>query len=373
LSFLGNNYQFATHTVGVPAAAPRVRFQLTNHLGSSVLELDDSADADIITYEEYYPYGGTAYIAGRDDAETRLKRYRYSGKERDDETGLYYYGARYYAPWLGRWCSVDPAGAIDGYNLFRFCTNNPIVFTDRDGERAEELADDNALMTTNQTMFKEGTDKLPEIPISHVAPDRSIFRQEAYHVEEPEMSFGWYRGIEPTESGGTYKFEPWPAPEIEPRFDLPYQSSQLKEAHAAPPKAIQKPNQRRVQSESKFKVNNSSTNSPSDKARVGVLQKLRKLESMIPKEADNLDQEREKLDKIRTEIKLKEHRMEVLSEGAHPAFEIYLNMTHGMEIEELREDEKSLIRIIESQTELVDKLLDKYRLELIKYANESGY
>ena len=38
------------------------------------------------------------------------KRYRYTGKERDEENGLYYHGARYYAPWLGRWTSCDPAG-----------------------------------------------------------------------------------------------------------------------------------------------------------------------------------------------------------------------------------------------------------------------
>jgi hypothetical protein len=36
------------------------------------------------------------------------KRYRYTGKERDEESGLYYHGARYYAPWLGRWTAIDP-------------------------------------------------------------------------------------------------------------------------------------------------------------------------------------------------------------------------------------------------------------------------
>jgi RHS repeat-associated protein len=46
------------------------------------------------------------------------KRYRYTGKERDDSSGLCYYGARYQAPWLARWISPDSAGAVDGLNLY---------------------------------------------------------------------------------------------------------------------------------------------------------------------------------------------------------------------------------------------------------------
>ena len=43
----------------------------------------------IISYEEYYPYGSTSYQAGRSAAEVSLKRYRYTGKERDEENGVY--------------------------------------------------------------------------------------------------------------------------------------------------------------------------------------------------------------------------------------------------------------------------------------------
>ena len=71
------------------------------------LELDEQAQ--IISYEEYYPYGSTSYQAVRSQTETP-KRYRYTGKERDEESGLYYHGARYYAPWLGRWTAADPKG-----------------------------------------------------------------------------------------------------------------------------------------------------------------------------------------------------------------------------------------------------------------------
>lgn len=88
-----------------------VRYQYDNHLGSACLELD--ATGQIISYEEYHPFGTTSYRSGRSESEVSLKRYKYNGKERDEETGLYYYGARYYAAWLGRWTSVDPlAGEV---------------------------------------------------------------------------------------------------------------------------------------------------------------------------------------------------------------------------------------------------------------------
>ncbi|MEQ1575555.1 MAG: toxin TcdB middle/C-terminal domain-containing protein, partial [Vicinamibacterales bacterium] len=96
----------------VGALAPLQRYQLGNHLGSASVELDESGA--LVSYEEYHPYGTTAFQAGRSAAEVSLKRYRYTGKERDEETGFAYHDARYYAPWLGRWTSCDPTGLDDG-------------------------------------------------------------------------------------------------------------------------------------------------------------------------------------------------------------------------------------------------------------------
>lgn len=122
-----------TRTAGDDGSPARVvRYVFDNHLQSSVIELD--AAAQIISYEEYYPFGGTAYQAGRSVTEVRLKRYRYTGKERDDETGLYAIGARYYASWLGRWTSCDPAGTGgDGVNLYAYAKNDPIGASDPSG------------------------------------------------------------------------------------------------------------------------------------------------------------------------------------------------------------------------------------------------
>ena len=116
---------------GVPQQL--IRYQLGNHLGSASLELDDQAQ--IISYEEYYPYGSTSYQAVRSQAEIP-KRYRYTGKERDEETGLNYHGARYYAVWIARWTSCDPEGIADGLNVFQFVKDNPIVFFDPTGRES---------------------------------------------------------------------------------------------------------------------------------------------------------------------------------------------------------------------------------------------
>jgi RHS repeat-associated protein len=108
-----------------------IRYQFGNHLGSASLELDDQAQ--IISYEEYFPYGSTSYQAVRSGVEVTPKRYRYTGMERDEESGLEYHGARYYMPWLGRWMAIDPKGIEESANLYTFVVNNPIKLVDPDG------------------------------------------------------------------------------------------------------------------------------------------------------------------------------------------------------------------------------------------------
>lgn len=112
-------------------SAPLIRFQYGNHLGTASLELDEGAR--IISYEEYYPFGSSSYQAGRSQAEVAQKRYRYTGKERDEESGFYYHGARYYAPWLARWTKADPIGLKDGVNRYTYVRGNPIKYSDPTG------------------------------------------------------------------------------------------------------------------------------------------------------------------------------------------------------------------------------------------------
>ena len=122
-----------TRTQGTDGSpAQLIRYEFGNHLGSASLELDDSGA--VISYEEYYPYGSTSYQAVRNQTETP-KRYRYSGKEKDEESGLYYHDARYFACWLGRWVSVDPIPPKNGSSSFVYAGGNPIRFVDLDGRQ----------------------------------------------------------------------------------------------------------------------------------------------------------------------------------------------------------------------------------------------
>jgi RHS repeat-associated protein len=146
-----------TNTVknGLPAAEQLIRYQYSNHLGSSSLELDQNAN--IISYEEYHPYGTTAYQAMNATINAAAKRYRYTGMERDEESGMAYHSARYYLPWLGRWLSTDPIGITDGTNVYSYVSNNPIVFIDLTGEDGKTPdPKDVAIFETREAAFDAG-------------------------------------------------------------------------------------------------------------------------------------------------------------------------------------------------------------------------
>jgi RHS repeat-associated protein len=128
-----------------PAPQRRIRYQHANHLGSVIAELDEFAQ--VVSYEEYAPFGATTYLASGNNIDVS-KRYRYAAKERDDESGFYYHGARYYVPWLGRWVSCDPAGMVDGPNLYMYASANPIRQVDSTGLQGEDLT---ALARSNTT------------------------------------------------------------------------------------------------------------------------------------------------------------------------------------------------------------------------------
>jgi RHS repeat-associated protein len=121
-----------TRTQGTDSSrAQLIRYQFVNHLRSASLELD--AVGQVISYEEYYPFGSTSYQAGRSAAEVSLKRYRYTGTERDEESGFSYHGARYYPLWLGRWVTADPIGIIGGINLYLYADHSPVNLIDPQG------------------------------------------------------------------------------------------------------------------------------------------------------------------------------------------------------------------------------------------------
>jgi RHS repeat-associated protein len=128
LHVMDNKQRIAMVRVG-PAhpsdPAPEVQFHLADHLGSSSFVIDNTGNW--INREEYTPYGETTF------GSFAQKRYRFTGKERDEESGLYYHGARYYAPWIARWTSCDPEGLEGDAQLYCYAFNNPVHFKDPDG------------------------------------------------------------------------------------------------------------------------------------------------------------------------------------------------------------------------------------------------
>jgi RHS repeat-associated protein len=127
------------------AEGPAVRVApLFRYHVSESLETDDRGQ--VISYEEYSPFGFSVLLACRSDIEAP-RRFRFAAYERDNETGLYACGDRYYAPWLGRWTSADPIGTADGHNVYAYVRNDPVNWTDPTGNCKEEQVNTRAGFT----------------------------------------------------------------------------------------------------------------------------------------------------------------------------------------------------------------------------------
>ncbi|MEZ4909182.1 MAG: RHS repeat-associated core domain-containing protein [Saprospiraceae bacterium] len=108
-------------------------FFTKDHLGSSTI-ISNGAGIPI-QHIEYTAFGET-FADWR--TETYDTPYRFTGKEQDSETGLYYYGARYYDPRLGRFLSVDPlAEKYGAWSPYAYVFDNPLKFNDPTGMGAE--------------------------------------------------------------------------------------------------------------------------------------------------------------------------------------------------------------------------------------------
>ena len=152
----------------LPAAAAQPHYGLTDRTGSVTAELD--AAGHLISAQTCYPFGGGAAWAARSRPAAARHVRRYAGKEHDD-SGLLDYGFRLYAPWLMRWLNPDPAGTLDGLNLFRMVRNNPVTLTDPDGRAPEPT--DNDLAELARQMGVELT------------PQNRRWLENIYHLMSP--------------------------------------------------------------------------------------------------------------------------------------------------------------------------------------------
>ena len=105
-------------------------FYTGDYLGSTALVTDN--DGNVVQSVAYIPYG-EVFIEERNG--TWNTPYLFNGKELDEETGLYYYGARYLNPTNGMWLSVDPMWEdYKGVSPYAYCLGNPVKHVDVEGE-----------------------------------------------------------------------------------------------------------------------------------------------------------------------------------------------------------------------------------------------
>ncbi len=111
-------------------------FYHADHLGSSSWITD--ASGSVNQHLAYLPYG-EQFIDERKADDSRDIRFKFTGKERDPETGLDYFGARYYSSGLSVWLSVDAlAGKYPSTSAFMYVRGNPVMLVDPDGRDDDE-------------------------------------------------------------------------------------------------------------------------------------------------------------------------------------------------------------------------------------------
>jgi RHS repeat-associated protein len=118
--------------------ANTVHYYLSDHLGSTSIVA--SAAETVEEESDYYPFGTEVIVSS-----TGTNKYKFTGKERDAETGLDYFGARYYSNGLGRWVTPDAPFADQhlqnpqSWNLYMYAGNRPTSLIDTDGREVKEI------------------------------------------------------------------------------------------------------------------------------------------------------------------------------------------------------------------------------------------
>lgn len=127
-------HRVALHRIGSAHPddrGPATAFHLADHLGSSTAVVNDTGT--LTNREEHTPYGETSFAR---------KRYRFTGQERDEESGLGYHSARYFLSWAARWATVDPlCHRFADRSPYEYAASNPIRLTDGSGEEPQTLTE----------------------------------------------------------------------------------------------------------------------------------------------------------------------------------------------------------------------------------------
>lgn len=155
-----------------------------DHLGNSSYITDQYGE--VHQHFEYFPFGE---FFVQEHKNSDRSPYRFNGKFFDEETGLYDYGARYYAPQESRWLSVDPmAHKYPGWSPYNYTLQNPVKYVDPDGNvPLETIADVASIGVSAYDMWNEpswgnagflawdvAAAVLPYVPGSYVAKGAKV-------------------------------------------------------------------------------------------------------------------------------------------------------------------------------------------------------
>jgi RHS repeat-associated protein len=150
---------------------PATQYHLGDHLGSSGVVIDQSGG--FINREEYLPYGEVSFGG------FAKKRYRFTGMERDEESGMGYHTARYYAAWLARFTAVDPeADSFAQYSPFCYGSDNPMKFSDESGHQPDDKNPSRNWVRTLETYEGSVTD------FEKKAKQSDYLLDQATHMDE---------------------------------------------------------------------------------------------------------------------------------------------------------------------------------------------
>ena len=155
-------------------------FYYSDHLGSTSYITD--AKANITQFDAYLPYGD---LLVDEHTSSEDMPYKFNGKELDQETGLYYYGARYQDPRLSLWMSTDPLEEFyPNITSYTYCHNNPIILIDPSGMSDKE-AQKRANTLIDQFEKSKTTSVFPHISKSEFINDlRSIVKNRVLQTKK---------------------------------------------------------------------------------------------------------------------------------------------------------------------------------------------
>jgi RHS repeat-associated protein len=156
--------------------SPKIQYHLGDHLSSSNLVV--GADGVWTNREEFTPFGESSFGGFSE------KRYRFTSKERDDESGLNYHEARYYAAWHVRWLSCDPTRIASGKNVYAYAVLNPLRFIDPSGADDEPLGLDPEILSRVRETHKARAQ-------SNEQPPPLLDRHPKIYEAPPDPPYGY--------------------------------------------------------------------------------------------------------------------------------------------------------------------------------------